>query len=82
MVVPLTANGTAREPLRVLVEGDAVWIAVDDLRAIGMLAEHVPMERARSLRGNAYLNLADCKDLLSYRFDWPTSPCRWTCSRA
>ncbi|RYY99717.1 MAG: hypothetical protein EOO24_17120, partial [Comamonadaceae bacterium] len=69
VVVPLMANGTEREPVRVLVDGDNVWMAVEDLQAAGMLAEHVPGDRVRTLRGRGYLNLAECADLLAFRFD-------------
>ena len=69
VVVPLTANGTPREPLRVLVHDADVWMAVEDLQAIGMLAAHVPLSRVRALAGAAWLNLSECTDLLDYRFD-------------
>ncbi|MGV3569109.1 MAG: fimbria/pilus outer membrane usher protein [Ramlibacter sp.] len=69
VVVPLTANGTPREPVTVLVDGERLWMAGDDLLAAGMLPEHLPRERVRNARGRGWLDLAASADLLSYRFD-------------
>lgn len=69
VVVPLTANGTERDPITVLVQGARLWMALDDLQAAGMLAEHVPADRVQVQRGRAWLDLSAAPDLLTYRFD-------------
>lgn len=69
LVVPLTVNGTAREPVVVLVQGDDIWMATSELEAAGLLPGRIPQGLTRTLRGAPHVRLQDATGLLAHRFD-------------
>ncbi len=69
LVVPLTANGTVRDPVVVLVQGEDIWMAVAELEAAGLLPGRILPGMTRMLRGAPHVRLQDARALLSYRFN-------------
>lgn len=69
LLVPLTANGTAREPITALINGSDIWTTVSDLENVGLLPGSIDNKLLRSFRGQRYVRLLDIESLLAHRFD-------------
>lgn len=69
LVLPLTTNGTPREPISVWIGDNALWLKVGDLVAGGLLEDQLPRARVRMLRGQPHVRLQELGYLLEFRFN-------------
>ena len=69
LLVPLTTNGTVREPINALINGDDIWTTVSDLENVGLLPGSIDNKLLRTFRGQRYVRLLDIESLLAHRFD-------------
>ncbi len=69
LLVPLTVNGTAREPITALINDEELWTTVSDLENVGLLPGSIDNRLLRNFRGQRYVRLLDLDNLLTHRFD-------------